>query len=209
MACKQGIRERIEVSKQRAREKKRDDPLPNRTDQTPPVPLTLPRLCYNMAYFILPYYAFKECDKLVSICMGQVFALTDEGKAAGLDPAGAFFYHLTCQTYGVKPTQEDTVRFQSHHGQTDAEHDYFSFEYPIPPSVSFPEALAPYFSGIIRHRGTKAVRYYVLGQSPIGRTTLRSVTEEGRNYNLGPGPEPNLNAFLASIGRQSFLEEKT
>ncbi len=42
--------------------------------------------------------------------------------------------------------------------------------------------------------------YYILGQVPIGGgTTFRSVLAEGTNCNLGPGPEPRLDAFLDTL----------
>lgn len=62
-----------------------------------------------------------------------------------------------------------------------------------------PIILAPYFSSELRDRGGK-VSYYILGQSPMGGgTTLRCVTAEGANCNLGPGPDPTIDLFHAEL----------
>jgi len=60
--------------------------------------------------------------------------------------------------------------------------------------------LAPHFSCVMHepHSGKKAV--YNLGQSFDGGTTLRQVTPE-MNANLGPGPVPNLDAFLEAVNQ--------
>lgn len=58
--------------------------------------------------------------------------------------------------------------------------------------------LAPHFSAIVS--GADRVRYFILGQAPMGGgTTLRSIEPEGMNCNLGPGPEPTMDAFLDSV----------
>jgi len=60
--------------------------------------------------------------------------------------------------------------------------------------------LAPYFSAIICNAGAAESQYFILGQAPIGGgTTLRCILPEGANCNLGPGPEPELSAFLDAV----------
>ncbi len=62
--------------------------------------------------------------------------------------------------------------------------------------------LAPHFSCILRG-GDNTSSYYILGQSPIGGgTTLRMVTAEGVNCNLGPGPNPTLIEFHQRLDRE-------
>jgi hypothetical protein len=71
--------------------------------------------------------------------------------------------------------------------------------------------LAPYFSAVVRHRQTNEVNYYTLGQAPTGGgTTLRAVMPDNSNCNLGPGPEPRLDAFLARLrdGEKSISSPK-
>jgi hypothetical protein len=167
---------------------------------TPSRPSSLPSICYGIAYFLLPHYVFKDCDKLTRI-------FTDTPASVG-----PFFYLMGCQVQKIEPVHEDARQFRVHHGQLDSVHDYFVLEYPKPPpfqisnidpTQSPPErmsVLAPHFSAVLRHRQTKAVSYFTLGQAPIGGgTTLRSVTPDGTNCNLGPGPEPRLDDFLARL----------
>ena len=175
--------------------KRNDEP-----QATPPSQSSLPCICYGIAYLVLPHYAFNDCDKLVTM-------FTDTPTSAG-----PFFYVMGCQVQKTEPVHEDALRFRAHYGELDGAHDYFVLEYPTPPPVDLsgtdpsqmpPErlpVLAPYFSAIIRHRETKAVNYYTLGQAPFdGGTTFRSVTPEGANCNHGPGPEPCLEVFLAHL----------
>lgn len=67
--------------------------------------------------------------------------------------------------------------------------------------------LAPYFSAMIRERTTGTARYYVLGQSLDGHTTFRTVTPE-MNANLGPGCEPELDAFLELLRQSGEAEPR-
>ena len=114
---------------------------------------------------------------------------------------------------GLDLAREEATQFQLHHGRLDGVDDYYVLEYPIPPPLDLsgvditkiaPQhipTLVPYFSAIVRRRDTEAVSYYTLGQAPFGGTTLRLVTWDGINANLGPGPEPVLAAFLARLRR--------
>jgi hypothetical protein len=176
------------------------DRFRKRTDEpavppSPPPQPSLASICYGIAYFILPHYAFKDYAKVASI-------FTDTPTTVG-----PFFYLMGCQIQKVEPVREDATRFKAHQGQLDDQRDYFIVEYPTPPPIDFGAAdpadspvLAPYFSAIIRNRQTTAVSYYTLGQAPFGGgTTFRSVTPEGSNCNHGPGPEPQLNSFLARL----------
>jgi hypothetical protein len=165
----------------------------------PSVPL--PQLCYDVAYFVLPHYAYGEIAKVADLCSNTPTA------------AGPFFYLMACQMRKVEPVIEDAKRFHWHHGRLREGHEYYVLEYPSPPPVDLsrlspdellnagsPPVLAPYFSAIIHEAPAGAVSYYILGQAPIGGgTTLRSVLREGANCNLGPGPEPRLDSFLEAI----------
>jgi hypothetical protein len=118
---------------------------------------------------------------------------------------------LAAQAGNVEPDIEDAKRFRWHHGQLSESHEYFALEYPVPPPVDMSDVpieqvvcgrasvvLAPHFSAIIR--GAGGVQYFILGQAPMGGgTTLRCILPEGVNCNLGPGPEPQLNAFLDAV----------
>jgi hypothetical protein len=163
----------------------------------PSVPL--PQLCYDVAYFILPHYAFKDLGKLADMCLNTPTT------------AGPFFYIMAAQARKVEPDTEDAKRFHWHHGEMGEGREYFALEYPEPPAVDMSDVpieqmmggrtafvLAPHFSVIIR--GTGGVQYFILGQAPMGGgTTLRCILPEGMNCNLGPGPEPKLALFLDAV----------
>ena len=162
--------------------------------------LPLPRICYDIAYTALPHVAFNDCDGLVKL-------FTD-----GPVPAGAFLYVSVCRALKTEIVRDDAKRFREHFGKLDETRDYFVLEYPTPPPVDLSgvdlsqmpreqiPVLAPYFSAVVRRRETGMVNYYTLGQAPVGGgTTFRAVTPDGSNCNLGPGPEPGLDAFLATL----------
>ena len=164
-----------------------------------PPSIPLPQLCYDVAYFVLPHYAYHDLAKVADLCLKTPSA------------AGPFFYVMACQGRKVEPVIDDAKRFTWHHGELGGGREYFILEYPVPPPVDMSGVaveelmsaakvfvLAPHFSAILRD-GSSATSYYVLGQAPIGGgTTLRHVSE-GANSNLGPGPQPNLTAFLAAL----------
>ena len=160
----------------------------------------LPQLCYDVAYFILPHYAFRDLPKLEHLCLKAPSA------------AGPFFYIMAAQARKTEPIGDDAKRFKWHHGHLDDGREYFALEYPVPPPIDLSNqsdddllrgmsniVLAPYFSAVVRSND-KVPQYFVLGQAPIGGgTTLRCLLPEGMNCNLGPGPEPSLRAFLDAI----------
>jgi hypothetical protein len=162
----------------------------------PGVPL--PQLCYDIAYSVLPRYAFKELPKLMDLYRNTPAT------------AGPFFYIMAAQMRKVEPNLEVAKRFNWHHGHLSENREYFALEYPAPPPVrpsSTPNeqtiVLAPYFSVIIRGTGSADVEYFILGQAPLGgETTIRKILADGRNCNLGPGPEPKLTRFLDVVGRR-------
>jgi hypothetical protein len=161
--------------------------------------VSLPQLCYDVAYFILPHYAFRDLDKLADLCLSTPTA------------AGPFFYVMAAQARKVEPDSEDAKRFRWHYGQLDEGREYFALEYPVPPPVDMSDVpieqmlgggakfvLAPHFSAVLR--GAGGVQYFILGQAPMGGgTTLRCILPEGMNCNLGPGPDPQLPAFLDAV----------
>lgn len=168
----------------------------------PAVPL--PQLCYDVAYFVLPHYAFNDLPKLADLCLNTPTA------------AGPFFYLMAAQARRVEPNIEDARRFRWHHGRLGDGREYFALEYPAPPPVDLSDVpieqmtaggkqfvLAAHFSAIIR--GEDGVQYFVLGQAPMGGgTTLRCVLPAGANCNLGRGPEPELAAFLDAVAHHGL-----
>jgi hypothetical protein len=154
--------------------------------------------CYEMAYFVLPQYVFKEREKFIErISQGNSGA--------------AFYYVLTCTMGKTEPNPEAARAFVVKTGALDGQHDYHLIRYPVPPAIDLMEipqdqlisalktvVLAPYFSVLVKNKTTDDAHYFVLGQSPDGGTTLREVTLEF-NANLGKGSEPNEEALLALL----------
>ena len=124
-------------------------------------------------------------------------------------PAGPFLYALFCKAQGIEPVPDHARAFQTHSGALGEGRTYHVLEYPWPrqevvnlrdtvtgPLIPGGAVLAPFFSAILQTQTTGEVAYYTLGQRPMGGTTLRTVTREGMNANLGEGPVPELSAFL-------------
>ncbi len=165
--------------------------------KTPTIPLA--QLCYDVAYFILPHYAFKDSDRLTDLILNAPTA------------ANPFLYVMAAQARTVEPDTADAKLFRWHHGQLNTKREYFTLEYPVPSPIDMSDmpleqmfksenkiVLAPHFSAIIRGGGEP--QYFILGQAPMGGgTTLRCITPEGSNCNLGPGPAPELPLFLDAL----------
>ena len=149
----------------------------------------LPQVSYWIAYRILPHYAFEKIEEA-----------KDRWTRTPAE-AGIFFYIMASRMGGVEPVPHDARMHTVEHGQLDESHDYYLMSYPIPDPVdSRPEVfLAPHFSVIVQHRDSGEVSYFVLGQAPDGGTTFRTVTANGVNANLGPGPSPSKDAFLDHV----------
>lgn len=151
------------------------------------------KIAYDLAYFLLPDILFKNPQQLDDVAsrLGAV--------------AGPFLYAAMARLERVAANPETASRYLWRRGELDGR-PYYLLEYP-PPSSPVDETtevvrtliLAPFFSMVLGPPGSTDVRYFVLGQSFQGPTTLREVTESGTNYNLGPGPEPSEEAFLAQV----------
>ena len=166
--------------------------------------VSLPQLAYDVAYFVLPQYAFGNLDKIVDMWTETP------------NVAGPFLYVMACKMQEVEPVDDDVRKFRAHHGQLDSSRRYYLLEYPVPAPVDMsdmsieqltdtadPPVLAPHFSAIIHDTETNEVAYFILGQAPLGGgTTFRSISPEGINSNLGPGPAPEMDAFLDIIRNQ-------
>jgi hypothetical protein len=161
--------------------------------------------CYTMAYFLLPQYVSRE---------GATFV---ENLSRSATLGAGFYYVMACSMNAKEPDMNLIRSFPVHLGDLDAVHRYCIVQYPSPPAVDLSElsldemlqmadkvVLAPYFSAIVLNKQSNEVRYFILGQSPDGFTTLRGVTPE-LNANLGPGCEPELDEFVALL-REKLVE---
>jgi hypothetical protein len=173
---------------------RRKPPEPAPDDGSVPLEQT----SYDIAYFILPRYVFASLDRIIDLCTTTPSA------------AGPFYYIMACQARGFEPDIEAAKKFKWHTGDF-GNQKYLALEYPAPTPVdmgdSDPITIMQYFS-VILYDNHSQPRYFILGQSPIGGgTTVRTITAEGMNCNMGPGPEPNLSLFFEAIReRQSKAE---
>src|SRR6266568_3357692 len=169
--------------------------------QTPSKTPSLEQLSYDVAYFVLPHYAFKDLDKVI-----EMWTKTPSS-------TGPFFFLMACQMRKVDPDMNRATEFRSRYGGLPGIGRYYLLEHPKPSAIDLSNrdpmeiveqgesfVLAPYFSAIIPQSESGDVMYYILGQSPIGGgTTLRCLTRDGINANLGPGPSPTAESFLAVV----------
>jgi hypothetical protein len=147
-----------------------------------------------MAYFVLPDYVTRGAE-----------ALADRLSSSPIE--AATFYMMGCSLRGLEPQMDLLRSFAVHRDTLNRTTRYCIVQYPTPPALNLSDlsleemfarsdqvVLAPYFSALVWGRDGPD-RYFVLGQSPDGFTTLRAVTTD-MNANLGPGCEPELHAFV-------------
>ena len=83
---------------------------------------------------------------------------------------------------------------------------YIIISYPTPPPVR-PNVAGPHFSGIVYTGPDSNIRYFVLRQSIAPNnpspTTLREITADGTNLNLGGGGVADYDVFLAWIKQRA------
>lgn len=165
----------------------------------PVAAITLEQTSYDIAYFILPQVIFQSLERILKLCTKNPTA------------AGPFYYYMACQARGIEPDIEAGLKYKWHLGDF-SNRKYLALEYPRPVPVDMGESdpitllesgtkivLAPFYS-VILYDDDSVPQYYILGQAPIGGgTTVRAITAEGMNCNLGPGPEPELDLFFAAI----------
>ncbi len=155
-----------------------------------------PHICYAMAYFLLPMYCAERPDALL------------QNLRAGPRAGAVYFYLRTCQIKEIGPRDEVVPFLSVSTGKLDDTTTYHIITYPTPPPIDLFKipadklsdrlqefVLAPYFSAVLEKSETHEIAYFILGQSPDGFTTLRTVTGTV-NANLGPGCEPKLESFV-------------
>lgn len=164
---------------------------------------SLPQISYSVAYRVLPHFAFQAVERAI-----ETWTRTPAS-------TGPYYYLMACQMGEVEPVREDAGLYSATTGLL-GDFDFYLMEYPVPPPVDMSDTdpltlvqqgigtvLAPHFSMILRHRTTGAVRYYVLGQAPLGGgTTFRAITASGVNANMGPGPAPDRSLFIDRVAQE-------
>lgn len=152
-------------------------------------------LCYATAYFIIPQYIQQNKERLL-----EELQTHKEVMAKSL-------YLTACKAGDQVPHEDDVVALTMHTVMLDTQHEAFIIAFPQFPPVNIQEydsvdqiVLAPYFAAIIYNRTTNEMKYFILGQSLDAWTTLRKVTFTS-NDNLGPGCQPDLEAFTKLLKR--------
>lgn len=148
-------------------------------------------LCYGIAYTLLPKLLFADPQRTIDYFLAPDFS------------AGPMIYAMACNMQKIEPSEEAAKAFQSYTGHLSDGREYYIIQYPTPPASSSGSLVGmtvfPFFSAIVRSGPTGETRYFTLGQRPGGGTTLRAVYPDGMNANLGPGPQPELDAFLQAL----------
>ncbi|MES3022072.1 MAG: hypothetical protein V4857_10870 [Pseudomonadota bacterium] len=167
--------------------------------------VALEQLSYDIAYGIFPHYAHHKMAEL------RALVASDPGNV------GKVFYFAACVARGVRGLDIDADKYRLHQVALDATRSCLVLEYPQPKLTggsgqSFSDSvkaiqsgemvIAPFFSAALVDGGSDEVRFFVLGQTSFGPgTVLRFVEPDGQNRNLGPGPEPRLELFLAALAQ--------
>jgi hypothetical protein len=163
------------------------------------------RVSFGIAHFFLPTLVHNEFDKFLGIWRTTV------------PPIALMLCEYACSAEKVRPTSEFATAFKTYEGRLHAGCDYYILEFPpasLPAQIPHDRlielmtksprqtVLAPYFAAIIDDHSSGRGAYYILGQRPGGGTTLRSVTADGVNANLGPGPQPTVASFLRCLTKR-------
>ena len=90
-----------------------------------PVAVSLEQLCYDIAYFILPQYAFDELPNLTDLCLEAPYA------------ADPYFLVKACLRRNIEPNIKDAKKLHWHHGPLSAGINYFVLQYPTPRPIDF------------------------------------------------------------------------
>jgi len=173
----------------------------------PPARISLEQLSYDIAYQILPHYVFRQA--------AQLFDIVESSS----ETSHFLFYHLACKSLSIPSLQEEAAQYRWYKFDLDANHTMLVLAYPQPVAVDLTGksvkeitqsagtwVIAPHFSGVVRSRQHDHIRYYVLGQTSMGGgTVLREIDDMATNANLGAGPAPELDNFVALMRQR--LEE--
>jgi hypothetical protein len=162
-----------------------------------------PLMCYKMAYVVLPETIFRNTDATLE-------QLEKHIRSSGGESAGFRFFVQTCSSCGCVPSPQYANSFAVYVGNLTLHLVYIIFGYPEPEPVNLTSGLpilAPYYSGAVWDDRIAKLSYFVLGQALDGSTTLRSVSSDGTQTNLGSGSAPNLPAFIDLLKDQYIYRD--
>ena len=155
---------------------------------------------YHVAYTALPVLAFDNMERIKEIWRNEP------------TKAGAMMFKEACSMCKLAPPPELTEQFIAKK-YTVGGLEFYLLIHPKPGPIDYRSidpikviqsgaitTLAPYFSCAAYDPAGDSVKIFVLGQAATGDgTTLRTVTSNGINGNLGPGPEASVDHFLEAI----------
>ncbi len=172
----------------------------------------LARVSYAIAYNNLPDLIHHQWEEFCSLWNGVI-------------PMPLFLAIKGANGSGKQLSLGQIQEFEFYGGTNNKGDQTFLFEFPRPPedggregslealmaamqkgekpSLDSIPVLGPYYAAVVVSAVNQERQYFILGQTSPGEseTTLRSVSPDGMNMNLGPGPSnPTASAFL------SFLE---
>jgi hypothetical protein len=159
--------------------------------------------------FLLSYtFCYRGFPRILLASPAQVIsALQTEGFMALQKYIASFLEAYVRATPAARPhiPKDFSSLFSVDVRQIDPALSIALISYPVPPErpVELQPGkiiLAPYFTAIAFGPSTPAkFRCFVLGQSPNGGTTLRSVSGENSHGNCGAGCRPELEEFVSLI----------
>jgi len=167
------------------------------------------RFCYLSAYDALPSALMSD---------SEAFFRTYYPAA---QPALAWYTQM-CLLTGASFDPFSAATLHWHKGRLPSGREYMVLEYPKPNPVALTVEefekgkrgdlgghwLGPYYSAMLRATAAKPASCFALGQSPIkGITTLRRCTIAA-HYNLGYGPDPQLESFLEILSQLESMPPK-
>lgn len=156
----------------------------------------LSEISEKIAYTLVPRLMFKDFERLRGMYQGNTAEI------------GPRFYAKVCEKADLAPVAEDAQQIRGSHGFWDQGREYFALEFP-PPRVrkklvrrpdDEPESW-PRLSLVVLEPDATYVRSLVLAELADGTTRIEEVTPD-ETFDLGPGPEPQLSAFLEFLAEQ-------
>jgi hypothetical protein len=154
------------------------------------------QICHTIAYTIFPNRVYTDLEGVKKLW-------AEEGLS------GPFLYSAACRILKSPANATDATSFRTLTGKLDDGQEYYLLQFPPPPPIDLaqirPESLpnvsivlAPFLS-VALGSDTLPITYYVLGQGTFGGTTLRYLSSESININLGPGCPPEIERFLELV----------
>ena len=157
---------------------------------------------YAVAGNVIPSHAFTNCRQFVSdILHAPTYMIVEMMTQASLT-IGVGIPDIENKLH-IEKGQKYLSQFIPVHGNLKEDTDYIVFPFPSPP---LPKILhgrpvgSVFFAGIVYSTSNYIARCYFMRRSTAPNnpnpTTLREITIDGHNLNLGGGCNPFINDFI-------------